>query len=147
MIRFSQILNQLRYLKNSTSCRNNYDSRKFLKASRMHRGLKHSNATCKKYLTAKSVSTLHQKQFFLQRTAHLCYEYVIINQFSKNQNASIQFLLQSKTRCNFFQKYATKHLQGILPIVCRQSNRENQSNRFSEKSKKKNFITFHSLFT
>ena len=33
-----------------------YDSRKFLKASRMYKSLKHSNATIKKFLTAESVS-------------------------------------------------------------------------------------------
>ena len=34
-----------------------YDSRKFLKAFGMHRGLKHSNGIFKKFLTANSVST------------------------------------------------------------------------------------------
>ena len=34
-----------------------YDSRKFLKVSGMHTGLKYSNAIFKKFLSAKSVST------------------------------------------------------------------------------------------
>ena len=59
MLRFGQILNQVIFLKNSTSCRViaiDYDYRKFLKASRIHRGMNHSNAIFKKFLTAKSVS-------------------------------------------------------------------------------------------
>ena len=86
-----------------------YDSRKFLKASRMHRSVKHSNAIFKKFLTAKSISS---KCYFSCRE-QLIYamNMLLLINFQKIKMDLFSSCINVKPTVNWIHKYV------VFPLI------------------------------